>query len=178
MVLKFSSVALQVLILCSQSHDQIQGSSAEPLQPEMVSRQCPAPRDRPGDGILGKWCENHVEEQYLLLSSQRLGSTLTQLLGGSGRAGEGPGALPRAACRALGVWGSRLSGWWLPGSSFSWKICFTGISSSLFVPLFAPSACTVACDTVSYFISIAEHFPGVFSYLLFLSISFSQAFPS
>lgn len=37
------------------------------------------------------------------------------------------------------VWGGHLAGWWWPGSHFSWKNCFTNISSSLVVSLFGIS---------------------------------------
>lgn len=42
--------------------------------------------------------------------------------------------------------------WRWPGAGFSWKICFTGIPSSLLVPLFAFPAPTVARDKLHLFL--------------------------
>lgn len=77
MLPKFSSVTLRVMILWPD--------------PRVLCnlRWFPG-RDQPGDGKPGERRENPVGEQQLYLSSQKLGSTLTQLLG------------HRAAHRALG----------------------------------------------------------------------------
>lgn len=123
------------------------------LQPEIASRQCPVSRDLPQDGKVWEMCKTHTECTQLavlagrttLISLQKQCSTVMEAASGYPRCPQGQWQSWRGKRflqelpTAEPVWGGHLAGWWWPGSHFSWKICFTNISSSLVVSLFGVS---------------------------------------